>query len=664
MQVEERIHELREILEKLSYEYYVLDQPSSSDQEYDRYLHELTQLEEANPQFFDENSPTQRVGGWVSEGFDKYTHKKSMLSLGNAFNYEDIQAFDARIREQFPDVSYVVELKLDGLAMSILYQDGRFIRAVTRGDGLIGEDVTRNVKTIKSIPMKIDLQGEVEFRGEVYMPKASFEALNKEREAKQESLFANPRNAAAGSIRQLDSKVAASRKLDAFWYYFIDAQDFGMKQHSMAMNKMDELHIRTNPLRKICHNVDEIWTFIQAITKKRNELPYEIDGMVIKVDLLSNQQALGATAKTPKWAIAYKFPAEEVETRLLDIVLTVGRTGKITPNAVLEPVRIAGSSVAAAQLHNEDFIRDKDIRINDIVLVRKAGDIIPEIIKPILDRRDATQSIFQFPKHCPICGSELVRYPDEAAHYCINNDCPARVVESMIHFASRNAMNIDTLGDKTVEQFHQENLLNTVEDIYTLKDKKEQLLQLEGFQSKSVEKLIQAIEDSKKNSLEKLVYGLGIRQVGEKAAKILVKKYHTMDAIMQANGEELTKIRDIGEITAQSIVDYFKEGANLTLIEHLKEYGLRMNGDQIKTKESYFTDKTVVVTGSLSLFSRKQAETLLEELGARVAGSVSAKTDLLIYGENAGSKLAKATSLGVSIMDEETFMQEVNANEK
>ncbi|MEG2908666.1 MAG: NAD-dependent DNA ligase LigA [Erysipelotrichaceae bacterium] len=660
MQAEIRIHELRTILEKLSYEYYVLDDPSASDQEYDRYLHELTLLEEANPQFFDVNSPTQRVGGFVSEGFNKYTHKKMMLSLGNAFNYEDIQAFDARIREQFNDVSYVVELKLDGLAMSILYEDGRFIRAVTRGDGLIGEDVTNNVKTIKSIPMKIALQGEVEFRGEVYMPKASFDALNNEKAEKGEDLFANPRNAAAGSIRQLDSSIAASRKLEAFWYYFIDAQDFGIKKHSEAMDKMDELHIRTNPMRLICHNVNEIWDFIQSITLKRHELPYEIDGMVIKVDRLNDQQQLGATAKTPKWAIAYKFPAEEVETRLLDIVLSVGRTGKITPNAVLEPVRIAGTSVCAAQLHNEDMIKDKDIRINDIVLVRKAGDIIPEVIKPIMERRDKKQEIYHFPKHCPICGSELVRYPDEAAHYCINNDCPARVVESMIHFASRNAMNIDTLGDKKVEQFHQVGLLNTVEDIYTLRDKKEQLLGMEGFQIKSIEKLFEAIEISKKNSLEKLVYGLGIRQVGEKAAKILVKKYHTIDAIMNASCEELTKIRDIGDITAQSIVDYFKEPANLELIEHLKQYGLRMDGDEIKVKESIFSNKTVVLTGSLSIMTRKEAQTLLETLGASVAGSVSKQTDLVIYGENAGSKLAKAKELGVEVMEEEAFMQEVN----
>lgn len=664
MQIETRIKELRDLLDRLSYEYYVLDKPSLSDQEYDRYMQELIKLEEENPQFFDANSPTQRVGGAVAEGFEKYTHKRMMLSLGNAFNYEDLKAFDERVREVVSDVHYVVELKIDGLAMSIIYQNGRFIRAVTRGDGIVGEDVTANVKTIKSIPMNIDMSDEVEIRGEVYMPKRSFIALNEQKEAQGEELFANPRNAAAGSIRQLDSKIAASRKLDAFWYYFVNAQEFGITSHWEAMAKMDELHLRTNDLRRKCASVDEIWSFIEEITAKRHNLPYEIDGMVIKLDNLDEQNRLGTTAKTPKWAIAYKFPAEEVQTRLQDIILTVGRTGKITPNAVLEPVRVAGTTVSAAQLHNEDMIKEKDIRINDIVVIRKAGDIIPEVLHPVIERRDDTQIPYVFPKQCPICGSELVRYPDEAAHYCINNDCPARVVESMIHFASRDAMNIDTLGDKKVELFHKEGLLTTIEDIYTLKDKKEQLLNMEGFKEKSVNKLLDAIETSKQNPLDKLLYGLGIRQVGEKAAKILVKKYQNMDALMAASQEELTNIRDIGEITAQSIYDYFHEPLNIELIAHLKGFGLRMDGDVQEQIDSIFSNKTIVLTGTLTQLTRNDAKAKLEQLGANVSGSVSKKTDLVIYGESAGSKLVKANELGVETMDEETFMKEVAAYEE
>ena len=664
MDIEKRILELREILERLSYEYYVLDHPSATDQEYDRYMQELTKLEEENPQYMDENSPTQRVGGAVLEGFTKVTHKRMMLSLGNAFHLDDLRAFDERVREVTADPQYVVELKLDGLAMSLHYHDGRFVQAVTRGDGLIGEDVTSNVKTIKSIPMAIDLMGDVEVRGEVYMPKASFQKLNEQRKEKGEEEFANPRNAAAGSIRQLDSSIAASRGLDAFWYYFMDAQSFGYQTHWEAMAAMDDLHIRTNPNRRLCHTIEEVWEFIQEITAKRNELPYEIDGMVLKLNDLSAQEQVGYTAKTPKWAIAYKFPAEEVETRLLDIVLTVGRTGRITPNAVLEPVRVAGTTVSAAQLHNEDLIKERDIRVHDIVVVRKAGDIIPEVVRPITKRRESgIQVPYQFPHACPICGSELVRYPDEAAHFCINPDCPARVVESMIHFASRDAMDIDTLGDKKVELFHKEGFLNTIEDIYTLKERREEILQLEGFKEKSVDKLLAAIENSKQQPLEKLLYGLGINQVGEKAAKILAHQFQTMDALMKATREELLQIRDVGEITADSIYTFFKEPVNMELIAQLKGYGLRMDSDQEQIQQSMFTGKTVVLTGTLSIMSRNEASAVLERLGAKVSGSVSKKTDYVVYGEAAGSKLDKAEKLGVATMDEAAFQQEVSKYE-
>lgn len=661
---QQRILELRSILDRLAYEYYVLDQPSKSDQEYDRYYQELVALEDEFPQYRDPNSITQRVGGVVLDAFTKVEHKRTMLSLGNAFNLEDLHAFDERVREVVPNARYVVELKIDGLAMSLIYRDGRFVQALTRGDGVVGEDVTHNVKTIPSIPMHIPLQGEVEVRGEVYMPNASFQMLNEEREKNGEELFANPRNAAAGSIRQLDSSVAAKRKLDAFWYYFVNAQEYDIHSHEEALQKMSEMHLRVNPLRKVCERIDEVWQFIEEITEQRNDLPYAIDGMVIKVDDLDAQNRLGSTVKVPRWAIAYKFPAEEVITKLLDIVVTVGRTGRITPNAVLEPVRVAGTTVSAAQLHNEDMIKEKNIRIHDDVVVRKAGDIIPEVVRPLLERRNDTQAVYHFPTHCPICGSELVRFPEEAAHYCINQDCPARVVESMIHFASRDAMDIDTLGDKKVEFFHKQGFLNTIEDIYCLKEHRQELIDLEGFKEKSVDKLLDAIEDSKQNPLEDLIYGLGIRQVGKKAAKVLAKHFLSMDALMAANEEELVAIKDIGQITAESITAFFHEPKNMELIAHLKGYGLRMDTEAEQIQESSFSGKTIVLTGTLTQMTRNDAKALLESLGANVSGSVSKKTDLVIYGEAAGSKLTKANSLGVMTMDEDTFMKEVNGNEQ
>lgn len=662
-QTGKRILELRAILDRLSYEYYVLDQPSASDQEYDRYYQELLALEQAYPEYFDANSPSQRVGGTVLEGFTKITHKRMMLSLGNAYSFDDLQAFDQRIRQEVNDPEYVVELKIDGLAMSILYRDGRFVQAVTRGDGTVGEDVTNNVKTIKSIPMRIAIDGEVELRGEVYMPKKSFNELNERREANGEELFANPRNAAAGSIRQLDSSIAASRKLDAFWYYFVNAHEYGITTHAQAMERMDELHIRTNHERRVCKTIVEVWDFIQDMSERRHDLPYEIDGIVIKLNNLADQERIGYTVKTPRWAIAYKFPAEEVQTKLLDIVISVGRTGRVTPNAVLEPVRVAGTSVAAATLHNEDMIKNKDIRINDIVVIRKAGDIIPEVVRPVIERRDQHQAPYQYPTLCPICGSKLIRFDEEASHYCINQDCPARVVESMIHFASRDAMDIDTLGDKKIEFFHHQGLLETIEDIYHLKDHKDEILQMEGFKEKSYQKMVDAIEISKQNPLENLIFGLGIRQVGKKAAKILAKKYLTMDALMDASAEDLTAIKDIGEITARSIIAFFKEARNQELIQHLKELGLNMTTVAENVMESIFTDKTIVLTGSLTQLTRTEAKEMLEKLGANVSGSVSKKTDLVIYGEAAGSKLDKANALGVAIMDEAAFMKEVEAYE-
>lgn len=659
MNEENRILFLRKELEKYSIEYYVYDNPSVSDQEYDRLMQELMVLEEKHPEMYDANSPSQRIIGQVLEGFEKVRHDSQMLSLGNVFNYEEIEEFVTRIQGSVKDAEFVVECKYDGLAMSLIYENGSFVRAVTRGDGLVGEDVSANIKTIQSIPMHIPERRHVEVRGEVYMPKKSFEELNKRQKKNNQALFANPRNAAAGSIRQLDSGVCASRKLDAYWYYFQNAQDFGILTQQEALDRMRSLNFKVNPLYKVCKNTKEIWEFIQSIQEKRNDLPYEIDGMVIKLNSLSDQRTLGSTAKVPRYATAYKFPAERVQTRLLDIVITVGRTGKITPNAVLEPVRIAGTTVSAAQLHNEDMILSKDLRINDIVVVQKAGEIIPEVVSSVKERRDGSQVPYVYPTHCPVCGSRLVRLEGEAAHYCINQDCPARVVESMIHFASRDAMDIDTLGDKKIEQLHEFGFLNSIEDIYFLHEHREELLEKRGYQKKSVDKMLETIETSKKQPLALLLYGLGIRQVGKKAAAILANYFGSMDALMKADVDTLVSINDIGPITAQSIVEFFKDESNQKLIQTLKEQGLNMIQEKQEIKASRFTNKTVVLTGTLEHYTRNEAKEILENLGANVSGSVSKKTDYVIYGTAAGSKLAKAQNLGVATMSEEEFVEEV-----
>lgn len=659
MNEENRILFLRKELEKYSIEYYVYDNPSVSDQEYDRLMQELMTLEEKHPEMYDANSPSQRIIGQVLEGFEKVRHDSQMLSLGNVFNYEEIEEFVTRIQGSVKDAEFVVECKYDGLAMSLIYENGSFVRAVTRGDGLVGEDVSANIKTIQSIPMHIPERRHVEVRGEVYMPKKSFEELNERQKKNNQALFANPRNAAAGSIRQLDSGVCASRKLDAYWYYFQNAQDFGILTQQEALDRMRSLNFKVNPLYKVCKNTKEIWEFIQSIQEKRNDLPYEIDGMVIKLNSLSDQRTLGSTAKVPRYATAYKFPAERVQTRLLDIVITVGRTGKITPNAVLEPVRIAGTTVSAAQLHNEDMILSKDLRINDIVVVQKAGEIIPEVVSSVKERRDGSQVPYVYPTHCPVCGSRLVRLEGEAAHYCINQDCPARVVESMIHFASRDAMDIDTLGDKKIEQLHEFGFLNSIEDIYFLHEHREELLEKRGYQKKSVDKMLETIETNKKQPLALLLYGLGIRQVGKKAAAILANYFGSMDALMKADVDTLVSINDIGPITAQSIVEFFKDESNQKLIQTLKEQGLNMIQEKQEIKASRFTNKTVVLTGTLEHYTRNEAKEILENLGANVSGSVSKKTDYVIYGTAAGSKLTKAQNLGVATMSEEEFVEEV-----
>lgn len=658
MNEQQRIEELRKLLEKYAIEYYDKDAPSVSDQEYDRLMQELMALEEKHPEMDNPNSPSRRIIGSVLEGFEKVTHAQRMLSLGNVFNKEEIDEFVTRIKKEVPNAEFVVECKYDGLAMALQYQDGHFVRAVTRGDGSVGEDVSNNVRTIASIPMYIDEGGYVEVRGEVYMPKKSFENLNLLQETLHLPLFANPRNAAAGSIRNLDSNVCKQRKLDAYWYYYQNAQEHGIKTQEDALEAMKTMGFRVNPLRKVCSTTDEIYDFIEEVGQKRNELSYEIDGMVIKLNSLDAQQRIGTTAKAPRYATAYKFPAEEVQTRLLNVFVSVGRTGRITPNAVLEPVRVAGTLVSAATLHNEDMIKNKDLRINDVVVIRKAGEIIPEVVKSIPERRDGTQVPYHYPTECPVCGSKLVRLEGEAEHFCINPDCPARIVESIIHFASRDAMDIDSLGDKKIEQLHEWHMLNSIEDIYRLHFKREELLDKKGYSQKGVDKLLANIEQSKSQPLANLLFGLGIRLVGKKAAGILADHFGSMSALEQASEEELAAIKFIGHITAQSIHAYFREPENKELIEFLRREGLNMEQEKKEVQQSVFSDKTVVLTGKLNM-PRSEAKKILESLGANVAGSVSKKTDFVIYGEDAGSKLTKARELGVPLMSEGEFEEEV-----
>ncbi|MEG2750277.1 MAG: NAD-dependent DNA ligase LigA [Anaerorhabdus sp.] len=661
--MKERIEELRNLLNRYNYEYHVLDQPTVTDAEYDQYMRELTSLEKQYPEYSDPLSPTQRIGGTVLDEFTKITHKRKMMSLGNVFNEDELKAWAKRIEDEVGKVEYCAECKIDGLAMSIEYQNGLFNQAVTRGDGEVGEDVTFNVKTIKSIPMAIDYKDEIEIRGEVFMPKASFEALNEIKREKGEQEFANPRNAAAGSIRQLDSKIAASRKLDAFWYHVPDGETYGVKTHYDSLMWIKKLGFKVNENTTLFSNIDDVWKFIEKMTIERNNLPYEIDGIVVKVNDFEAQDQLGFTVKVPKWAIAYKFPAEEVVTTLEDIFITVGRTGKATPNAKLTPVRLAGSTVSAATLHNEDMINQKDVRIGDTVVVRKAGDIIPEVVRSIVEKRDGSQLPYHFPTVCPDCGMPLHRFEDEAAHYCVNSDCPARVVNSIAHFASRDAMNIDGLGEKKVEQFHKAGWLNKVNDIFKLKEYREEILEMDKFGEKSYENLVEAIEACKDNGLDKLLFGLGIRQVGSKAARILAAHFKTMDNLMNATCEELQTIDDIGGITADAIVTYFKDDSNQQLIQSLKDANVKMDYQMEERVESFFSGKTVVLTGSLQQYSRGEAQALLEKMGATVTGSVSKKTDLVVYGEEAGSKLEKAITLGVQTMTEEEFMHELEKNE-
>ncbi len=653
--------QLVRLIERYSKEYYVDDNPSVSDAEYDQKMEQLIALESEFPELVSITSPTQRIGGTILKGFKKIRHEIPMMSLGDVFNTDELTEWVKKVEKDLEerDVEFSLEMKIDGLSMSLIYEDGILQSCSTRGDGTIGEDVTVNVLTIPSIPTRIDAKGHIEIRGEVYMPKKSFLELNKEREKNGEPLFANARNAAAGSIRNLDSSIAKSRKLDAWWYYLENANQLGFKKHTDALNYVKSLGFKVNPETKAISGIDNILEYVAKYNKLRNSLEYDIDGIVLKVNDFSKYDILGYTAKTPKWAIAYKFPPEEVITKLEDIVFSVGRTGKITPNAVLDPVRVAGSLVSRATLHNEDFILEKDLKIGDYVTLRKAGDIIPEVVKVIKERRDGSEKDFKMIENCPDCGSKLERI--EAIHYCLNPNCPSRIIESLIHYASKDAMDIEGMGEKVVEELFNQNYLTDIPSIYTLSKYRMDIINSDGWSYKSVDNLLNAIERSKANSLEKLLFGLGIKEVGSKMAKTLAKLFSNIDNLASKTVEDLLKVNDIGEVCANSIYNFFRNEKNINLINKLKEYNVNTTylGSNLINENNFFFNKKVVLTGTLENYDRKEATRILEDLGAHVSGSVSKATDIVLAGENAGSKLTKAQNLNIYIMSEEEFKEKI-----
>ncbi|WP_305752415.1 NAD-dependent DNA ligase LigA [Mammaliicoccus sciuri] len=661
-----RVKELHQLLHRYNHEYHVLDNPTVPDSEYDQLLHELISIEEKHPELKTDDSPTVRVGGPPLSQFEKINHDTPMLSLGNAFNEEDLRRFDQRVREKVDNVRYTCELKIDGLAVSLKYVNGRFVQGLTRGDGTTGENITENLKTIHAIPLTIKEPLSIEVRGEAYMPRKSFVSLNEQKEQNGEQLFANPRNAAAGSLRQLDSKLTAKRKLDIFLYSVNDLTEIEADSQSEALNNLDELGFKTNKERETFDDIEGVLSFISKWTEQRNNLSYDIDGIVIKVDDLSQQEELGFTQKSPRWAIAYKFPAEEVLTTLTDIELSIGRTGVVTPTAILEPVKVAGTTVSRASLHNEDLIHEKDIRIGDKVVIKKAGDIIPEVVKSIAKERSEDSEVYHMPTHCPSCEHELVRIEGEVALRCINPKCSAQLVEGMIHFVSRQAMNIDGLGDKIIEQLYQNDKIKDVADLYYLT--KDDLLPLERMGEKKVHKLLTAIEASKEKSLEHLLFGLGIRHLGTKASRVIAEKYETIDRLFEVTIEDLTEIPDVGHKMAQSLVTYMENDDIKVLIDKLKQKNVNMTYTGIKQSEIEghpdFTGKTFVLTGKMTEMTRPEATKVIQSLGAKVTGSVTKNTDVVIAGEDAGSKLEKAEKLNIEVWSEEDWLNKYrNINE-
>ncbi|MFV5769185.1 NAD-dependent DNA ligase LigA [Staphylococcus sciuri] len=661
-----RVKELHQLLHRYNHEYHVLDNPTVPDSEYDQLLHELISIEEKHPELKTDDSPTVRVGGPPLSQFEKINHDTPMLSLGNAFNEEDLRKFDQRVREKVDSVRYTCELKIDGLAVSLKYVNGRFVQGLTRGDGTTGENITENLKTIHAIPLTIKEPLSIEVRGEAYMPRKSFVSLNEQKEQNGEQLFANPRNAAAGSLRQLDSKLTAKRKLDIFLYSVNDLTEIEADSQSEALNNLDELGFKTNKERETFDDIEGVLSFISKWTEQRNNLSYDIDGIVIKVDDLSQQEELGFTQKSPRWAIAYKFPAEEVLTTLTDIELSIGRTGVVTPTAILEPVKVAGTTVSRASLHNEDLIHEKDIRIGDKVVIKKAGDIIPEVVKSIAEERSEDSEVYHMPTHCPSCEHELVRIEGEVALRCINPKCSAQLVEGMIHFVSRQAMNIDGLGDKIIEQLYQNDKIKDVADLYYLT--KDDLLPLERMGEKKVHKLLTAIETSKEKSLEHLLFGLGVRHLGTKASRVIAEKYETIDRLFEVTIEDLTEIPDVGHKMAQSLVTYMENDDIKVLIDKLKQKNVNMTYTGIKQSEIEghpdFTGKTFVLTGKMTEMTRPEATKVIQSLGAKVTGSVTKNTDVVIAGEDAGSKLEKAEKLNIEVWSEEDWLNKYrNINE-
>lgn len=652
--MKERIDELVTILNEANYNYHVLDNPTITDQEYDSLFRELQILEEKNPSLVRSDSPTHRVGGVVLDSFKKVTHKIPMMSLGDIFNEDEVRQFDARIKKEGINPTYVCELKIDGLSVSLHYEKGKLVTAATRGNGTIGEDITNNVKTIKTVPLTLKEEIDIEVRGEIYMSKETLKKLNEERKAKNQPLLQNCRNAAAGSIRQLDSKVCASRKLDCWIYHLPNPEDYGIKTHWEALEFMKKLGFKTNPNNLLVTDVEGIIDYIHYKGKERPNLSYDIDGVVVKVNNLEEQKKLGFTAHHPKWAIAYKFPAEEVLTKLKDIIFTVGRTGQITPNAVLEPVIVAGSTISRATLHNEDYVKAKGLKIGDIISIHKAGDVIPEVGEVKLDRRTGDEKDFEMITRCPMCNEPIFKKEGQVDYFCINPHCPARHIEGLCHFVSRKAMNIDGLGDRIIEDFYNLKYIKDITDIYKLGCFRDELTELEGYGNKSIDNLLEAIENSKENSLERLLFGLGIPNVGEKTSKILAARYETLDNLMNATFEELNQIPDIGEIIAKSIIDFFQNEKNRDIIEELKELkvGMEYTGPKVVINEN-FNGKTFVITGTLTKYTRDEVEEKIENLGGKTSSSVSKKTSAVIVGENPGSKYTKAIELGIPIWNEE-----------
>ncbi len=654
-----RAEELRELLTRYGYEYYTLDNPTVSDFEYDRLMRELIEIERENPELVTPDSPTQRGGGEISEGFEEVSHTVQMQSLSDVFSKEELFEFDARVRAalEVQCVDYVTEMKIDGLSVSLEYTDGVFTRGSTRGNGFIGEDITQNLKTIQSIPLRL---GEplpfLEVRGEVYMPQKRFLRLNEQREAEGETLFANPRNAAAGSLRQLDSKIAAERGLDIFVFNVQQIEGKELRGHRESLDYLKSIGFKTIPGDRIFKGIEEAYAEVLRIGEERGNLTFDIDGAVVKVDSFAQRELLGTTSKTPKWAAAYKFPAEQKRTKLLDIVLQVGRTGVVTPNAVLEPVRIAGSTVSRATLHNIDNIRAKDIRIGDTVVIQKAGDIIPAVTEVIKEARNGDEKPFSMPEVCPVCGAPLVREEGEAAVRCTNSNCPAQQLRSIIHFVSKPAMDIDGLGASVVEQLLDEGLISDCADIYSLKF--DDLVSLERFGRKSAQNLIDAIERSKEQGLDRVLVGLGIRMIGSRAAQILANEYENIDALIDASAEKLSGVPEIGAKMADSLCAYFKQEKSLDIIERLRCAGVKLTYEAQRAGDA-LSGKTFVLTGTLPTLKRNEAKSLIESNGGKVSGSVSKKTDFVVAGEEAGSKLEKAKSLGVSVISEAELLDMV-----